>query len=240
MDSSKPDEFAGWITLKSAYDLTRAATKDAHVAATSLLHRLGDGVLIGAAEKAIRVDGGTTATAEPKDKMPVPRDVWAHVLGSETYLSQWDGWKNSDVILAMQGAHRTTFTLKYYGVRLFPATFQNFLNGLTEQVPKSNGLLAEAAEAVGVRRTPGSIRPSAVPIEMPAPQAKHGGGAPRKEFWDDLWLAMFERLWLTDWKPKNQTEVENAMLYWAAKQGHKLGSTIVKKPAGKLFLLTKK
>jgi len=61
---------------------------------------------------------------------------------------------------------------------------------------------------------------------------------PRKDFWDDLLIAMFERLWTENWRPKNKTEVENAMLDWAASHGKQLGPTSVKIPAGKLFKLT--
>lgn len=237
MDSSKPVDFKDWITLKAAYDLTRAATKDVHVAATSLLHRLADGVLTGAAEKAIRVDGGATPTETPKDKVPVSRDVWGYVLDSEAYPSTWAGWKSSDVILEMQGSHRTTFTLKYYGVRIFPPTFRSFIDGLTEKAP------AAAPDIEMPRMVAPSAKELQKAIESPRSSPKpekQPGGRPLKEFWDDLWAAMAAALYDGSLIPDKQATIEKAMLDWAALNGHELSQQSARSRARKLFALVKK
>lgn len=70
------------------------------------------------------------------------------------------------------------------------------------------------------------------PIEAPA---KHAGGAPRKEFWDDLLIEMFQVLWLGELKPNRQADLERAMLDWASGKGYSLGESSVKAPARKLF-----
>jgi hypothetical protein len=61
------------------------------------------------------------------------------------------------------------------------------------------------------------------------------GGAPKKEFWDEMWVAIFGQLWSNKLVPEKQSDIETAMLDWAEKRGHKLGETTVKKPAQKLF-----
>lgn len=74
-----------------------------------------------------------------------------------------------------------------------------------------------------------------VPVLQPTTEPKAKGGAPRKEFWDDLWIAIFAQLWDGKLKPTTQSDIERAMLDWAERRGEKLGETTVKKPAQKLF-----
>lgn len=65
-------------------------------------------------------------------------------------------------------------------------------------------------------------------------------GRLRKEFWDDLIIAVCKRIWDGDLQPTCQADVERAMLDWASEHGHSLGTTSVKAPAKKVFLALSK
>lgn len=68
--------------------------------------------------------------------------------------------------------------------------------------------------------------------EAPAPNP---GGRPRKEFWDDLWCAVWSKAFFGDFKPKRQSEIERAMLDWAIANGHDVSESTVKPLARKMF-----
>jgi hypothetical protein len=97
-----------------------------------------------------------------------------------------------------------------------------------------------------VRFDPDVIR-KMFPLPYPQPTKRsakriapsNGGGRPRKEFWDDLLIAIFRRLYLDNFRPKSQSDVEKAMLSWASQNGHDLSESSVKSPARKLFSLVR-
>ena len=68
-----------------------------------------------------------------------------------------------------------------------------------------------------------------------APASK-AGGRPPKEFWDDLWCAVWAEAFRGDLQPKRQADVEKAMLDWAVGNGHDLSESTVKPLARKMFL----
>jgi hypothetical protein len=70
---------------------------------------------------------------------------------------------------------------------------------------------------------------------VPVLREANKGGRPRKEFWDDLLIAIFAQIYEGALTPKSQADLENAMLDWASAHGHQLGETSVKGPARKLF-----
>lgn len=76
---------------------------------------------------------------------------------------------------------------------------------------------------------------AAIDPDRDVPSSRNLGGAPKKEFWDDMWIAIFGLIWDGKLTPENQAQIETAMLDWAERHGHKLGETTVKKPAQKLF-----
>lgn len=61
------------------------------------------------------------------------------------------------------------------------------------------------------------------------------GGAPKKAFWDDLWIEVAVKLGARKLEPKSQADIERFMLDWASSKGLDLGETTVKEPARKLF-----
>jgi hypothetical protein len=91
-------------------------------------------------------------------------------------------------------------------------------------------------EPIGVRES--------VPAQMVKPEEGEPSsvsptierrGRLRKEFWDDLLIAIFKKIYDGDLKPKTQADIERAMLQWVTENGHELGDSAVRAPARKLF-----
>jgi hypothetical protein len=62
------------------------------------------------------------------------------------------------------------------------------------------------------------------------------GGRPRKEFWDDLWCAIWGEVYRGDFKPKNQAEIERTMMAWIEERGEGVAESTIKPLARKMFL----
>lgn len=65
--------------------------------------------------------------------------------------------------------------------------------------------------------------------------SKNQGGRPPAAFADDLMCAIWGLIHQGDLKPKNQADIERAMLDWAAKNDHELGTTVARGKARKVF-----
>lgn len=76
---------------------------------------------------------------------------------------------------------------------------------------------------------PGSTSPS------PSSQDQNKGGRPRKDWWDDLWCAVWGQVYRGELTPKNQSEIAQAMLAWVEGQGETVSESTVKPLARKMF-----
>ncbi len=140
------------------------------------------------------------------DSVAVPARHWQLLRG---HAHGQTFWKTASVEFWERGGNER---IVYYGLRID-------LDGLKALMPPS----VPISDAAPV---PGGATPS-----LP----KHLGGAPRKEFWDDLLIAIFKKIWDGDLQPANQEAVAKAMLEWAEMRRFKLSETSVKAPAKKLF-----
>ena len=61
------------------------------------------------------------------------------------------------------------------------------------------------------------------------------GGRPRKEWWDDLWCAVWGLAWRGDLQPKNQADIERAMMAWIEQRGETASESTIKPLARKMF-----
>ena len=66
-----------------------------------------------------------------------------------------------------------------------------------------------------------------------APQNK--GGRPRKEWWDDLWCAIWGDVYRGDLNPKSQADIERAMMDWAIARNETVSESTLKPLARKMF-----
>lgn len=61
------------------------------------------------------------------------------------------------------------------------------------------------------------------------------GGRPRKEWWDDLWCGVWGQIYRGELIPKNQADVERAMLDWVSQHDQTVAESTIKPMARKLF-----
>ena len=61
------------------------------------------------------------------------------------------------------------------------------------------------------------------------------GGRPRKEFWDDLWCAVWGQIFRAELIPQRQADIERAMLEWAAVKNHDVSESTIKPLARKML-----
>ena len=80
----------------------------------------------------------------------------------------------------------------------------------------------------------GALAPATM-ATSPSSVPKNKGGRPPAAFADDLMCAIFGLVHQGDFEPKNQAEVEKAMLDWALRNGHELGVTVAREKARKVF-----
>ncbi len=109
-----------------------------------------------------------------------------------------------------------TVTVYFNDVRFHPPTFEAAFEGQLE--PKRE------------------IEPEPDEEETaPATGAASKRGRPPKEWWDDLWTAMFRKIHFGELTPKRQADLENAMHDWLAEHGHEASERTVRGAARKLF-----
>jgi hypothetical protein len=74
--------------------------------------------------------------------------------------------------------------------------------------------------------------PSATPA---APPGKKKGGAPRKDWWDHLWIEMIRRIENGTLDPASAADLERDMLEWLGAQGIYPGDSTLKTTSRNLF-----
>jgi len=73
-----------------------------------------------------------------------------------------------------------------------------------------------------------------VSLKLPSPE-QNKGGRPRKEWWDDLWCAVWGLAYRGDLQPKNQADIERAMMAWIEERGETASESTIKPLARKMF-----
>lgn len=203
------DKFAAWIRIKEALaQVTKFADGQTSTAAHGIIDRLRNGLLTAAAKTIIWTTGSRQASK--KDNQIIDASVW--IKYETEYLASHALWRTGDgqVHIYPQGLSGQKSTLHLYDVRIDPKTLSDW---------------------VGMPPPP--------PMTAPAnrPQVKHAGGAPRKDFWDDLWADIASQLYSGDLKPEKQADIEAAMLAWASDNGEELGEATARRRAAKLWKL---
>ena len=141
----------------------------------------------------------------------LPANVWERVQGGWLVQSLWVTGQ-----LDVWFDHGNT-RFSCHGVRFDPVGLDEFLG-------------------------PAPVAPAPAVASPPTPElvSKHGGGAPSKDFWPDLWIAIAAQLYLGDLKPKKQAELEEAMSAWATLKGKNVGESTIRRHAAKLWKIIEK
>lgn len=182
---------------------------------------------------AIRAVAKTTSEAM-KDTTPyvfyVPKLIPPAYWGDLVVKNGGDFWSGDALFVIVRNRH--VLNVRCFQIRLDPVALEATLPPRIPGLPEA---LTKKPEEVAVAITsPVTLPPDPTPMAPPVAFASKSG-APRKEFWDDLFIEIFRQLWLGALTPKRAADVERAMLTWADGKGFKLSETSVKKPARKLF-----
>lgn len=62
------------------------------------------------------------------------------------------------------------------------------------------------------------------------------GGRPRKEWWDELWCAVWGEVYRGELQPRNQADIERAMMAWVESRGEAVSESTIKPLARKMYL----
>lgn len=81
----------------------------------------------------------------------------------------------------------------------------------------------------------GALLPALPAATSTQPISRNPGGRPPAAFSDELMCAIWALIYQGDLKPKNQADIERAMLDWATHGGHDLGVTTAREKARKVF-----
>ena len=213
--------FATWLHPHEALSLVSERVSGISPTA-KILDRLKAGIIRAAAEQSVKRSGFGTTTTE--SYFEIPNAYWEG-LQSEAF------WQSGDAHFDLRGAYQFTIendSARCFGIRFDPIGIRKLVANLPKKMPAPVPILKPPPSPPMAKQVP------------PLKPAVNPGGRPRKEFWDDLLIAIFAKAWLGNWQPKHQADVEKAMLDWASKNNHELGETSVKGPAKKLFELLKK
>ena len=206
-------DFSSWLTPAAAEAQVMSAFdfKDRPMARLVILEGLRGSQVTALAETVTWK--GNDGTDDQKTDWRIDPAEWPHV-------SEHNGifWKSG--ILTREYLKdrydRERITVRYFNVRFDPAA----IGKLTSTALPANSASPQASD----------VNPS--PQSAPA---KNPGGAPRKEWWDDFWIAICGQIYEGKLLPKTQADLQAAMLDWASQHGHDMSETTAKVAARRLF-----
>lgn len=129
-----------------------------------------------------------------------------HEWGESEYKTTFSFWMSNDAEMQLHGRssyYAASVVFRYFGIRFEPTSIFEML-----PAEPAKGFTAIAAPPPATTASTSATAPTST-------TAKHAGGAPKKEFWDDLWAAIAAKLYNGDLKPTKQADIEKAMLDWA-------------------------
>jgi hypothetical protein len=94
-----------------------------------------------------------------------------------------------------------------------------------------------AITLTGVHFSSSALRDLASPTKsnLPTPTPPNKGGRPPKEWWDDLWCAMWGEVYRGDFKPKSQADIERAMMDWVLARDESVSESTLKPLARRML-----
>lgn len=206
----KAEEVADWLTPKDAADILDQVYNDRFLAKKTLLGRLLGGMVEAASDHSLINDAGRKLSA---NFILIPDVEWKGIEPTDSF------WKTGDLTYMRRSevSSHQEMTVSHFGVRFEPRGVRDIIRNAAPPLAKA---------------PPAKIRPGS----QAAPEiTRNKGGAPRKEWWDDFWIATCGKIYEGDFKPKSQADLERAMLDWASTNGHDMSESSAKTAARKLF-----
>ena len=165
----------------------------------------------------LHLDGSTSKTGRFK----IPQEYWEALSSPSDQL--WNaGIARFDT---SRGYELGTYdrTTRCFGIRFEQSGVERLVESLAKKMPQASTIT------------------SAFPVaaSQSGEVSRHPGGAPKKDFWDELWAAICAQIYLGSLKPEKQADVEKAMLDWAAIRGRELSLQSARSRARKLMAALK-
>jgi hypothetical protein len=201
-----PEELVRWLSPSEA--LARAQQIFGDGAQAIIWERLCGGIIKAIATTLSRA---TPPSAEPhltSTPTEIPARYWAYFFSHQGNLNFWRSGDARFYFTAEQRHTASPTIIRCFGIKLDPSAIQQMLIG-----------------------APATTAPA--PMSA-APPAKNKGGRPLYNFWDDLWIEVCAHIH-EQGIPDRQVDIENAMLTWAAENGHDLSVSSVRPKARKLL-----
>jgi hypothetical protein len=208
--NAQPTVEAIWLSPGDALALTESATGDRSAAIDTLIGRLKTGLVRASYETfAWEGSGGKSVTLSANF---IDAKWWNHYRFSDNSTLVWI---SGDLRLRLgnyfSDYYSTDVVLTFFSVKIERKGIDEIVANAT---PKP--------------------RPQKTPVK--ATERVNPGGAPRKEWWDDFWIAICGQIYEGKLLPKTQAELERAMLDWVGNQpGADVGETTIKAASRKLF-----
>ena len=200
------EDISGWLTPRRALEILGTVFESDAIANRELLERLRGGMVRTVCHYTT-VDG---QRLKPGVLNQLGSEDWDKIYSNNEV---WITGTHSGSVYRSGDAYQTAKPIRFFDVRFNP----DDINAIVEP------------HQAHQKPVPTSV----VPSDMVATPNK--GGAPRKEWWDDFWIAICGQIWEGDLKPSSQADLERVMLDWASKHGHGMSETTAKVAARKLF-----
>ncbi len=193
------EEFSKWLSPPDA--LAFLSHMDWRTARQAIVARAVNGLLRAGAEIATTRYRGQEKRHE---FFNIDRVIWKRG-GNQFYAPTF--WSSGDLELEIRDDETSPVYSQKIAIALFTVRFDR--DGLQKMRHST------VSDPV---RPPTSSNPPA-PVVQPN-KVSHKGGRPKKEWWDECWIAIFGQIYRGDLKPKNQAAIESAMADWAVSHGY--------------------
>jgi hypothetical protein len=210
-------EFDDWLTpIEALHVLSSKHGTDSHSYKSkhTLLERLR-------ADEVRAVAGRSKRNTHSQgERTKIDPDEWHHVAESDIF------WTTGDLTYRTKGQYESNWTnIRHFDVRFNPHDVQSIIGKIPTQAPPPESH-KQPVDPLVTRLAP----------LLPAAPLQNKGGAPRKEWWDDLWVAICLKIYRAELIPTKQKHIEDAMMDWVEKHGdEKVGVQTVRPAARKLW-----
>jgi hypothetical protein len=204
--SSSAEDISGWLTPRRALEILDSVFHETNLSKHELLQRLRGGMVRAICHQT-SIDG-RQIKAHMVNKLG--SEDWDHIYSNDEF---WITGTHSGSTYREYGGYNPSKPIRFFDVRFNP-------DDINAIVAPHQAHQKSASEPVAPSETVATL---------------NKGGAPRKEWWDDFWIAICGQIWEGDLKPNSQAELERVMLDWASQNGHDMSETSAKVAARKLF-----
>jgi hypothetical protein len=219
-DQISAEEYERSLTPRQALNIVQAALEDIGVAARMIMERLKGGLVGSVAKSSSWGQGGT-----PTGMVGIPTKHWFYLSGETA-----DWWDTGDVRFSYPPVNTSRIrtgrsTGRYYGVRFTRDQIEEMVRDMPRRA------LAASPESVLA-----SAQATDAETRGQPPAARHPGGRSPLTFWEDALLAIAHKIYLGEFKPVRQADIQRALADWIVDNGYEEpGPTALKERAKKLW-----